>query len=118
MWRKGNTFALLVGIQTGAATVDGSMEIPQKVKNESAFWLSDPTSGNISKVTQNSNLKEHKHLYVHGSFIYNCQDMEAAQVNINRWVDKTTMGHLHNEILFGYKKENLTICNSMDGPGE
>ena len=30
MWRKGNTFALLVGMQTGAATVEGSMEIPQK----------------------------------------------------------------------------------------
>ena len=37
MWRKGNTFALLVGMQTGSATVESSMEIPQKLKNESAF---------------------------------------------------------------------------------
>ena len=29
------------------------------------------------------------------------------------------MGHLHNEILLSYKKEeNFTICDSMDGPGE
>ena len=29
------------------------------------------------------------------------------------------MGHLHNGVLLGYKKEeNLTLCNSMDGPGE
>ena len=43
--------------------------------------------------------------------------MEAAQVFINRVVDKTTMGHLHNGILLGCKKEeNFTLCNSMDGP--
>jgi len=33
MWRKGNPHALLVGMQAGAATVENSMEIPQKVKN-------------------------------------------------------------------------------------
>ena len=30
--------------------------------------------------------------------------MEAAQVSINRWVDKMTMEHLHKEILLGHKK--------------
>ena len=50
---------------------------------------------------------------------YNCQDMETAQVSINRWVDKTTMGHLHNIILLCCKKEeNFSLCKSMDGPGE
>ena len=37
MWRKGNPFVLLVGMQTGGATVESSMEIPQKIKNGSAF---------------------------------------------------------------------------------
>ena len=31
--RKGNPSALLVGMQTGAATVENSMEFPQKTKN-------------------------------------------------------------------------------------
>ena len=94
------------------------MEFPQKNKNGSASWPSDLTSGNISKGTQNTNLKEHKHPYVYCSIIYNCKDMEAVQVSLSR-VDKTTMGHLHNEILLSYKKEeNFTICDSMDGPGE
>ena len=31
MWRKGNIFALLVGMQIEAATVESSMEIPQKI---------------------------------------------------------------------------------------
>ena len=33
MWRKGNPHALLVGMQTGAATVENSMERPQKINN-------------------------------------------------------------------------------------
>ena len=33
MWRKGNNLVLLVGIQIGAATVDSSMHVPQKIKN-------------------------------------------------------------------------------------
>ena len=84
MWRKGNTFALLVGMQTGAATVESTMEIPQKIKNRPAFPPSYPSSGNISEGTQNTNSKEHKHTYVHCSIIYNCQDMEAAQLSISR----------------------------------
>ena len=45
MWRKGNTFALLVGIQTGAATVENSVEITQKIKNGYAFDTAIPLLG-------------------------------------------------------------------------
>ena len=31
MWRKGNLLALLVGVQTGVATVESSMVLPQKI---------------------------------------------------------------------------------------
>ena len=45
--------------------------------------------------------------------------METAQVSIKRWVDKTTMGHLHNRIELGCKKEEkFTLCYSMNGPEE
>ena len=37
MWRKGNPSTLLVGMQTGAATVENRMECPQKTKNGPAF---------------------------------------------------------------------------------
>ena len=37
MWRKGNPSALLVGMQTGVATVENSMEFPQKTKNGTAL---------------------------------------------------------------------------------
>ena len=35
--RKSNPTALLVGMQTGAATMENSMELPQKTKNGTAF---------------------------------------------------------------------------------
>ena len=59
-----------------------------KIENGSAFWPSNPISGNISKKPQNNNLKEHKHPYDHCHIIYNHQDIEAAQVSTSRWVDK------------------------------
>ena len=37
LWRKGNPSALLVGMLTDAATVENSMEFPQKTKNGTAF---------------------------------------------------------------------------------
>ena len=36
-------------MQTGAATVENSMEFPQKTKNGTAFSVSDSTTGIISK---------------------------------------------------------------------
>ena len=45
LWRKENPCALLVEMQTGAATVENSMETPQKIKKciclmsqQSPFW--------------------------------------------------------------------------------
>ena len=37
LWRKRNPSALLVRLQTGAATVENSMEFPQKTKNGTAL---------------------------------------------------------------------------------
>ena len=45
--RKGNPSTLLVGMQTGATTVENSMEFPQKTKNGTAFCHSDSAAGNI-----------------------------------------------------------------------
>ena len=90
----------------------------KKLKTDLPFDPVIPLLG-TTEGTQNTNLKEHKHSYVHFSAMYNLQDMEAAQVSISGWVDKTTMGHLHNGILLSHKKEgNVILCNSMDGPGE
>ena len=95
-------------MQPGAATVESSMEIPQKIKNGSAFWPSDPTSENITEGTQNTSSKEHKHPYVHCGIIYNHQDMEAAQVSsISRWVDKQLWDIYTMEYYSAIKKKQI-----------
>ena len=104
MWRKQNPNALLVGIQTGATALENSIEFPQKIKNGTALWPNNSTSGNISKETQNTNSKEYVHPYVHCSVIYNCQDLEAAQVPISRSVNKKSAVHLQMEYYAAVKK--------------
>ena len=37
LWRKENLSALFMGLQTGATTMENTMEFPQKTKNETAF---------------------------------------------------------------------------------
>ena len=65
MWRNGNLLALLVGMQTGAAAVlasaahiqtgaaalENSVEIPQKIKNRTTLQPSNNTTRNLSKDT-------------------------------------------------------------------
>ena len=45
MQRKGNPSALLLGMQTGEATVENSMEFPQKTKNGTALDPAIPLLG-------------------------------------------------------------------------
>ena len=68
-------------MQISTATVESSMELPQKVKNATALWRSDSTSGNLSEETWNTNLKVYMHPYVYFNVINNTQDLEAAYVH-------------------------------------
>ena len=98
-------------MQTGAATMGDSMEVPPKIKSSS-------TSGYLSEEIQNTNLKRYMHAYVHCSIIYNSQAMEATQVPINRQVDKKAVVHIYNEILAIKKNEILsflTIWINVEG---
>ena len=57
VWRKGNTFALLVGMWIDTATIEDGMEIPQKKKktNKITLWPSNPTPRHICWGNQNWN---------------------------------------------------------------
>ena len=97
-------------MQTGAATVESGMEIPQKIKNECAFRSSSPTAGNLSKETQNTNLKEHKHPYVHCSVTYNHQDLEAAKCpSVDEWIKQLWAIYTLEFYLALKKEENFTF---------
>ena len=66
------------GTVVGVATMENSMEIPQKVKTKITRWSSHDTSGHLSKEREFTNLKRYSHLYVHHGIIYNSQDMETT----------------------------------------
>ena len=49
MQRKRISFALLVGMQTGTATLENSMEVPQKTKNRTTLRPSNCTTRYLSR---------------------------------------------------------------------
>jgi len=76
LWRKGNPCALLVGMQTSTATVENSMDVPQKVTNRTTISFSNSTFGYGEN--ENTNSKRYMYPHVHCSIIYNGQDMETT----------------------------------------
>ena len=81
--RHRGSFALLVGMQTAAATLENSMEVPQKIKNRTTLQPSNCTTRYLSRAYKNANLKGHMHPNVYSSIINNCQIVESAQMSIN-----------------------------------
>ena len=69
MWRKRKFHALPVRMQTGAVTVENTIEFPQMIKNQTSIQLSNPTSRNISQENRNTNQKGYMNPYAHSSII-------------------------------------------------
>ena len=103
MWRKGNPWALLVGVQIGIASMENSTEASQKIK---LLGFSNSTSGHLSKENKNINLKRYMYPHVQCSIIYSSQDMETTQVPMDWWMNKDVgCVSVCNGILFNHKKE-------------
>ena len=80
MRRKGNPPAPLVGMHTGAAALENSMEVPQKVKDRATLRFSNCTTRYLPKGHKNTDLKGYTHPDVYSSTIHNSQSMETAQL--------------------------------------
>ena len=67
--------------------------------------------------THNTNLKEHKHLYVHCSVVYNGQDMETPKgPSVDEWIKQLWDIYTVEYYLAVKKKKTFTLCDNMDGP--
>jgi len=57
--------------------------------------------------------------YVHSSLIYNSQKLERTQIPLNNEMDTENVVHLHNGVLFCYKKNEFIkfLCKWMDLEG-
>ena len=78
MQRKRVSLALLVGMQAGAATLENSMEVPQKTKNRTTLRPSNCTTRHLSTGYRCVVSKGHMHPHVYSSTINNSQSMERA----------------------------------------
>ena len=58
---KGEPFCTLVGMWTGAATLENCVEVPQRVKNRTALWLSNCTAGDLPQRYRCSEMPGHLH---------------------------------------------------------
>ena len=89
MRKKRISFALLMGMQTGAATLQNSMKVPQKLKNRTTLRLSNCTTRYLSKGYRCAVLKGHMHPHVYSSTINSSQSMERAQCpSMDEWIKK------------------------------
>ena len=86
MWRKKrNPRVLLGGMQTGAATVENSMEGPKKLKIDLPYDPVTPLLGICPKNMETLIPKDTcMHLYVYCSIIYNSPIRKAAQLFTSR----------------------------------
>ena len=85
-------------MQIGATTLEDSVELPQKNKNElfHSFLFLDQVIPKWTKLfhfweynqrTLKHYLERYMHPYVFCSMIYNSRDLETAQVPISIWMD-------------------------------
>ena len=104
MWRKGNPCVLLAGMQTGTATMENSMEIPQKIKNRITIRFSNSTFEYLSKENEDTNSKRYVYPCVHCSTVYSRQDTEIWKQlkcpSVDEWIKKMCYiyAHIHMNI--------------------
>ena len=100
------TFCIVGRDATGAATLESSMEFPQKIKNRITLWPSIAPRG-IYPTYRCAVSKGHMHPQVYSSSIDSSQSMERAQMSINRWIKMWyTHTHTHTYIYNGVLLSN------------
>ena len=94
----------VVGMHTGAATMENNMEFPQKTKNRTTTWSFNPSPGHTTR--GNSNSKKYTHLNVLSSTIYSEQDLETIYMSISRWMNKEDMMYVYTMEYYSTIKNN------------
>ena len=75
-----------------------SLEVPHKLKIELPY---DPAIVLLGICLKNTRILIQRDTYIP---VYNSQDMEAAQVSTDCWMDKKDVVYIDNGALFSHKK--------------
>ena len=109
LWRKGNPYSLLVGMQTGTATMENNMAVPQKIKNIVPIWPKNLSPGYLPEKLKNMYLQRYMHHYVHCSIIHGGQGRETSKLSFDRVLDKEDVVCMYNGILLSHKKDETLL---------
>ena len=89
MWRQGKLCALLVRMQTGAATIENSVAFPQKIKNKTSIWSSTFTSGYLSKGNEITVLKRYLYPMFIAALFTIARSWKQPKCSLkNEWIKK------------------------------
>ena len=101
-------------MEIGAATVENSMKVPQKLKIELSYYPVIPLLAIYPKKIQKDKCTP---MFTKVLFMI-AKIIEATQASTDRWIDKDAVYiDIHIHTYNGYKKEwNPAICNTKDGP--
>ena len=114
MWRKGNPHALWVGLQIGTATMENTMEVPQKIKNRTVTKSSNSASGYLSKETRDINSIRYTHSYVTAALLVTAElRNQPGRPPVEAWIQETWCIHTMNH--YWATPTKLVICDDVDG---
>ena len=113
---EGNPLALLVGMQTGAATVASSMDVSQKVKNATTLKPSNGATGYSPKNTKTLIKKDiHAPMLTAASFTIAKLRKQPNWPSKDEWAKKVWCIYTMEYYSAIKKMRNLAIGN-MNGP--
>lgn len=100
MFRKRNTYSLVMGMQNGRTTLGDSFAVSYKAKHCLTMWLSNHTSRRLPNRTENVCLSKNLHINVYSSYIHKQPKLEAPTVSFNRWMNEQIVPYPYETILF------------------
>ena len=104
-------------MENGAAAIQNSMEVPQRIKNRTTIWFKNPTSSYLSKIITIRILKIWTHVFIAALFtIAKRWKQPKCPSQMNELKQQHQMWHIHTmEYDLARKKEgNLVICYDVD----
>ena len=96
--------------------MENSMEVPQKTKNRTNIWSSNPTPGYIDKENENTNSKKYMHsMFIAALFTIPKIWKQRKCPSADEWVKK--MWYISMEYYWAIKKQwNSDMCKNMNEP--
>lgn len=97
-WSNSNSRSLLMWMQN-CSYLGGCLALSNKAKHTLNIWSSNHTTLYLPKWTENLHSYKNLHVDVYSSFVYNCQNLDAAKMSFSKWMDKQTVVYPDNGIL-------------------